>query len=86
MAKDDPTSASTLNDHREPAIICRERGWAAGTRLVGDEGCGPTVIEITAVGEQRILAKEISHNDKPPAFSDSEAMWVLWCRDWKACK
>lgn len=60
---------------------CRENGWGPRTRLVGDEGFGPTVIELTAVGERHVLAKQISHNGKP---RDSyESCWTLACRDWK---
>lgn len=71
---------ATLNDMREPADICRENGWSNGTRLVGDEGYGPTVIEITAVGERSILAKTVSHNGQ--TSSVGECLWSLWCRDW----
>ena len=71
---------TTLNDMREPADICRENGWIPGTRLVGDEGYGPTVIEITAVGERSILAKTVSHNGQPSTVR--EGNWCLWCRDW----
>ncbi len=56
---------------------CRANGWTVGTRLVGDEGYGPTTIEITAVGERRILAKELS----PRAYG--EMMWTLDRRDWQ---
>lgn len=63
------------------ADTCRRNGWMAGTLLVGDEGYGPTVIEITAVGERLILAKTISHDGK---LKDSdEGIWTLTCRDWK---
>lgn len=70
-----------MGDMREPADICRENGWEPGTRLVGDEGRGQTVIEITAIGEQHILAKIISHAGKPG--SDREGLWSLSCRDWE---
>ena len=71
---------ATLNDRREPAEICREKEWPVGTMLVGDEGYGPTVIEITAIGEHAILAKVVSHNGRPrPAC---ETLWTLSCRDW----
>ena len=63
------------------ADTCRENGWMAGTRLVGDEGYGPTVIEITAVGERLILAKQISQDGK--RAERDEANWTLSCRDWK---
>jgi hypothetical protein len=63
------------------ANVCHANGWARGTRLVGDEGYGPTVIEITAVGDRSILAKALSRNGKP---TDSyESLWTLDCRDWK---
>lgn len=74
---------STLRDHRPSAVICRERGWVPGTRLVGDEGQGPTIIEITAVGERSILAKTITHNGKVPWYAPSEGLWALYCRDWQ---
>ena len=62
---------------------CRRNGWMVGTSLVGDEGYGPTVIEITAIGEKSILAKTISHNGQPPKYGSDEAVWTLSCRDWK---
>lgn len=74
---------STLRDSRPPAIVCRERGWAPGTRLIGDDGYGPTVIEITAVGEMSILAKEISHAGKRTKEL-REGLWGLDSRDWRA--
>ena len=63
------------------AETCRMNGWGVGTRLVGDEGYGPTVIRITAIGESRILAVCESHPGKPQC--GKEGTWVLWCRDWK---
>ena len=72
------TYGSSLND---PASVCRERGWGPGTRLVGDEGYGRTVIEITAVGERQLLAKTISHDGKP--VNRPEGEWVLALRDWR---
>lgn len=70
-------------DSRLPAAeICRRNDWRAGTKLVGDEGYGPTVIEITAVGIQEILARQLSHNgvDEP---CPGETLWGLENRDWK---
>ena len=64
------------------ADICRENGWVAGTRLVGDEGYGPTVIEITAIGERAILAKAISFSGVKAKY-DTEFTWSLNYRDWK---
>jgi hypothetical protein len=63
------------------ADLCRSRGWGPGTRLVGDEGYGPTVIEITAVGERILLAKLISHDGD--STGENEASWTLSCREWK---
>lgn len=70
-----------IGQRENDAIKCRRNGWTIGTRLVGDEGYGPTVIQITAIGESHILAREISHNGKP---SDGyEGSWTLSERDWK---
>ncbi len=56
------------------AETCKLNGWTVGTRLVGDEGYGPTTITITAIGETGILAK----SDK----DSREGSWTLTCRDW----
>ena len=61
------------------AETCRANGWDVGTRLVGDEGYGPSVIEITAVGERRILAKTVSSPHGPAP----EGSWTLDCRNWQ---
>lgn len=71
---------TTLHDRRPPAEICRERGWTVGTRIVGDEGHGPTVLVITAIGEHRILARTISQKGRPVTVT--ETTWALDCRDW----
>lgn len=60
---------------------CRANGWGPGTLLVGDEGYGPTVIRVTAVGEKEILARIISHNGDPDG--GCECNWTLEYRDWK---
>lgn len=78
-----PATASTkeLSRTMNPADVARAKGWEEGTRIVGDEGHGPTVIEITEVTRSRLFAKRISHNGVPsPARSDNS--WVLSCRDW----
>ena len=64
------------------ADTCRANGWGVGTVLEGDEGYGPTRIQLTAIGESRILAKCVSHNGEPTP-QHGETSWVLWCRDWK---
>lgn len=61
---------------------CRKNNWKVGTKLVGDEGYGPTVIELTAIGKEHILAIPISHNGKP-AEHPYEGSWTLRCRDWR---
>jgi hypothetical protein len=69
-----------MSEHISDAELCRIFGWGPGTRLQGDEGYGMTVIEITAVGEEMILAKMISHNGVGEVRSESS--WTLKCRDW----
>lgn len=61
---------------------CRRNGWKVGTRLVGDEGYGPTVIEITAIGESTLLAKTISHNGVDER-NPRESTWTLEFREWR---
>ena len=61
---------------------CRQNGWSQGTRLVGDEGYGPTVIELTAIGERIVLAKMISHNGAEET-EPYEKVWTLQLRNWK---
>jgi len=63
------------------ADLCRSRGWGPGTRLVGDEGFGPTMIKLTAVGEKRILAKILSHGGQQ--VDADESLWTLSCRVWR---
>lgn len=63
------------------ADLCRANGWGPGTRISGDEGYGPTVIEITAIGYEGILARCISHKGKPRPCR--ERSWMLQYRDWK---
>lgn len=59
----------------------RANGWKVGDYLEGDEGYGPTVIRITAIGEDRILARAVMHNGGP--VWNIENTWTLSCRDWK---
>ena len=63
------------------ADTARRNGWTVGTRLVGNEGHGDTVIEITAIGESSVLAKMISHAGRPRA--DGESTWTFSRRDWR---
>lgn len=62
------------------AETCALNGWKVGTRLIGDEGYGPTVIELTAIGEARILAKTVSNPSNRP---HGENTWTLASREWE---
>lgn len=73
---------STKDSVLSEAELCRANGWGPGTRLAGDEGHGPVVIEVTAVGEERILAKVISCGGQPEDGTEHE--WTLKMRDWFA--
>lgn len=60
---------------------CTKNGWKVGDLLEGDEGFGPTLIEITAIGDEKILARAIKHNGHPvPSY---ESCWKLDYRNWK---
>jgi len=65
--------------------ICRLNKWTAGTVLVGDEGYGPTVIKLTAVGKESVLAETLSHNGDTN-WARGESCWTLEFRDWKKIK
>lgn len=65
------------------AEICRKMGWRRGTKLIGNEGYGNTVIKITAVGNESILAIMISHNDIKAGEFEGEACWTLKNRNWR---
>lgn len=60
---------------------CELNGWSIGTRLVGDEGFGPTVIQIKYfTREGDLLAITESRNGKD--VNEREYFWTLRCRDW----
>jgi hypothetical protein len=40
-----------------------------------------TVITLTAIGEQNVLARQISHAGKP--YAGRESSWTLAYRDWR---
>lgn len=69
-------TTTTKHPGMSDAEICRAENWGPGTRLVGDEGHGPTVIEITGVGKNAILA--IALDQERP----HEHVWTLRYRDW----
>ena len=73
-----PSTQSMMG--KSAAEVCRFFGWQVGDRIVGDEGYGPTVLRITAIGERDILARPLSG---PGADTGHEGRWVLWCRDWR---
>lgn len=75
------TRLTTTTPYENQADAARRRGWLPGTLLEGDEGYGPSVIRITALGESEILARCIRHNGKP--VNQRENNWTLSCRDWK---
>jgi hypothetical protein len=70
------------------AAICRKNKWKVGTRLVGREGGAGwyrvTTIEITAIGNQLVLAKIIREMGRscPICFDRDrhESLWSLHCR------
>lgn len=71
---------SRANPHfrvgESPAAHARRRGWNVGTRLVGDNGDGPTIITITSIGKEAVLARADNSN--------RDHLWSLACRDWQA--
>ncbi len=76
---------SEMSKTMSEAEICRQMGWQEGTRLVGDEGFGPTVIEITSLRPNgKILAKGVSRYGKK--IVENESFWTLSCRDWEEVK
>ena len=62
---------------RNDAETCRLNGWTVGDRLIGE----PTplertpIIQITAIGETRILAIEDN--------AHGETAWTLSLREWR---
>ncbi len=64
--------------------ICQENGWGVGTRLRGDEGYGPTTIEITYISRQNLLAKVVETSSGHRV--GTESAWTLTCREWTEVK
>lgn len=80
-------TARAVEDEPKPMLrgktaveTCRLNGWVAGTRLAGDENQKTTVIKITAIGQENILATRISHNGVPNL--GREISWSLNYREW----
>lgn len=61
------------------ACICREMGWPAGT-VIRDAG-GTEVVRLTAVGEEAVLAKQVSYRGTR-IENGPEFLFDLHCRDW----
>ncbi|WP_342149722.1 hypothetical protein [Methylorubrum sp. SB2] len=76
------SSETTRHDHRPAAEICRAHGWGEGTRLVGRDAVGTTVIEITALGPRVMLARTVSQDHRPAAYGQDRS-WRLSDRDWR---
>lgn len=67
--------------YESSAKMCRENGWKVGDWLEGDEGYGPTVIELRYVGEHMIVAKELFHGGQ--RVRSREHGWTLALRSWR---
>ena len=52
--------------------------------MIGDEGYGADVIEITAIGERTLLAKKVLHDGQPD--EEPELCWTLEFRKWRKIK
>jgi hypothetical protein len=70
-----------LGETESYAGFCRRIGLETGDFLIGDEGYGPSVIMLTAIGERAILARCVSNVGKPE--DGYESLWALDCRDWR---
>jgi len=62
--------------------IISENGWKAGDILEGSEYGSVSQIQLMYIGDDCIIAKEISRNGKPVEWS-RETNWTLTCREWK---
>lgn len=78
-----PTAApGPMRRGRTERETCDLNGWGIGTRLVGDEGYGPTVIRLTYFTEKGgLIAVAESRNDQPS--NESESFWTLRNREWR---
>lgn len=71
---------------------CRKNGWKVGTQLIGREGGrgwhSLTTIELTAIGERKILAKVVAETGSGcekchPREFGYETNWTLSERNWR---
>lgn len=60
------------------AAACHRMGWTVGTRIVGDEGLGPEIWRITAIG----IASVLTVTEKPGG-DKREKPSSLSHRDWR---
>lgn len=56
-------------------------GWTIGDILEGDEGYGPDLIKITAVGEERFLCRW--NYQKGNGWERESGQTTLKCRKWR---
>lgn len=61
---------------------CELNGFVVGDVIEGDEGYGPSRILITAIGQESLLARCLSHPGKP-VCGHGESLWTLSYREWK---
>lgn len=64
------------------ADYCRKSGWNVGTKLIGSDGHDMSIIELTAIGREGILAVCLIRNGKK--INEGEHSWTLSCRNWRA--
>lgn len=77
-------TVKTQNTRLSDAEICRRNGWKPGTLLSGTDKQGTSVICLTAIGEDTILAKKITQDGKPVnPIVNRECFWDLHLRDWR---
>jgi hypothetical protein len=72
----------TMND----AEKCRINGWGVGTILEGGDLIGAARIELTAIGEKGVLARQVETRGDDGTwrpFDGSEHLWTLSCREWR---
>lgn len=66
-----------MNDYE----LCKANGWGPGTRLIGDQGYGPTTIELTYISPQIVVA--ITHAVAGKHLPvPRERTWSLQSRNW----
>jgi len=62
--------------------ILNSLGGKLGSKLIGDEGFGPEIIVITAIGEENVLARRLTDTNGN-LVNVPESFWTLHYRDWK---